>query len=56
MSVNAQKAIKFDCEKCGETQYADYTLEQSWEDDRAVMADNIDCCKCGHTNRVIDEL
>lgn len=56
MSVNAEKAIKFTCESCKETQFADYTLEQSWEDDRAVMADNIDCVKCHQTNRVIQEM
>ena len=56
MSVEAEKAIWFECEKCNEGQYADYSLEYSWEDDRAVMADNIDCELCGHTNRVIEEL
>lgn len=56
MTVKAGKAIKFHCEKCGADQYADYSLESDWEDDRAVNADNIDCNLCGHTNRVIEEL
>jgi len=46
----------FECEKCHHGQYADYTLGSDWEDDRAVMADNIDCEECGHENRVIEDL
>lgn len=56
MSIKAEPAIEFTCEKCGEIQYADYTLDQDWEEDRAVMADNIDCKKCGHENRVFMEM
>jgi hypothetical protein len=56
MTVQACRAIYFDCEKCDHGQYADYTLDHDWEDDRAVYADNIDCEKCGHTNRVIEEM
>ena len=56
MAVEAAKAIWFECEECKKGQYADYTLCSSWEEDRAVMADNIDCEYCGHTNRVIEEL
>ena len=58
MTVKAKKAIYFECEKCGHGQYFDYTLEHSWESDpdRAVMADKIDCEKCNHQNRVIEEL
>ena len=53
MSELAKKAIYFECEKCGQGQYLDYTLEYFWEDDRAVMADMIDCENCYHQNRVI---
>ncbi len=56
MTVKAKKAIQYHCEKCCGVQFADYTLEPDWEDDRAVNADNIDCDKCGHTNRVIEEI
>ena len=56
MSVEVDRAIGFECEKCGEYQYHEYSLEQDWEDDRVVMADTIDCEKCGHANRVIEEL
>ena len=54
--VKAAKAIKFECEECGYDQYADYTLEHGWYDDRAVMRDNIACENCGHDNLVIEEL
>ncbi|MBU2644482.1 hypothetical protein KKI24_07205 [bacterium] len=56
MSVEAQKAIYFECENCGHGQYGEYTLDHGWEDDRAVMVDTIDCEKCTHPNRVIEEL
>ena len=56
MSVEALKAIYFECEKCEHGQYADYTLNNNWEDDRAVNADDIICEKCNHSNRVIEEI
>ncbi len=60
MTVEAGKAIWFECEKCSHGQYADYTLEKDWEgsgeDGRVVMADFVDCEKCGYGNRVIEEL
>jgi DNA-directed RNA polymerase subunit M/transcription elongation factor TFIIS len=56
MSVKAEKAISFECEKCRHHQFIEYTLDHDWEDDRAVMADNIDCEECKHVNRVIEEL
>jgi len=56
MTTEAGRAIIFDCEHCGETQFASYTLEQEWYVDRMVMADNIDCEFCGKENHVIEEL
>lgn len=58
MSVLAEPAIFFKCEKCNHGQYFDDTLDHDWEDNphRAVRADNIDCEKCNHTNRVFMEL
>ena len=56
MTVEAGRAIYFDCEKCDHVQYTDYSLGSDWEGDRAVMADNIVCEKCGHENRVIEEI
>lgn len=59
MSVEADRAIGFECEKCGGYQFHEYTLEPSWEyepESRAVMADTIDCEHCGHSNRVYQEM
>lgn len=56
MTVTACKAIWFECEQCCHGQFADYTLDSDWEEDRAVMADTIDCERCDHPNRVIEEL
>jgi ribosomal protein L37E len=59
MSTEVDKAIGFECEKCGEYQFHEYALEPSWEhepESRAVNADTIDCVKCGHPNRVYEEL
>jgi hypothetical protein len=59
MSVKADKAIGFECEKCGAYQYHAYTLEPNWERDqkgsRPVNVDVIDCGKCRHPNRVYEE-
>ena len=58
MTVDAGKAIWFECGYCGHGQYADYSLDSDWDVDRgaAVMADNIDCEKCGKENRVVEDL
>jgi hypothetical protein len=58
MTVVADKAIGFECEKCGKYNYEDYALDQGWDNDppRAVMEDNVICDKCGHENRVIMEM
>lgn len=56
MTVEAEKAIEFKCEKCGELQYFDYTLIPGWYEDRAVNEDKITCEKCSHQNHVIEEL
>jgi len=56
MTVKASRAILFDCEYCGETQYSSYALDQEWYEDRMVMADRIDCEVCGKENHVIEEL
>jgi len=58
--IKAERAIQFDCEQCGETQYFEYTLEHGWcYDDgrsRAVMQDEVQCEFCGHMNHVYQEL
>ena len=56
MTVRAEQAIQFECEKCKEVQYADYSLEHGWHEDRAVNEDLIACQSCGHENHVIEEL
>jgi len=56
MTVEAERAIQFECEECGEIQYHEYSLQDSWLDNRAVNADNIMCEKCGHDNFVFEEL
>ena len=56
MTVQAEPAIEFTCEKCNRVQYHDYSLDQSWYENRAVMADNILCSYCGHDNHVIQEI
>jgi len=56
MTVKALKAVFWQCEECRHGQYGNYTLEHSWHEDRAVMADNIICETCGHENHVIEEL
>jgi len=56
MTVQAEKAIWFRCEKCKRGQYADYSLELQWYKDRSVMGDNILCEYCGFANHIIEEL
>ena len=56
MTVEADRAIGFACEKCGEYQYHEYSLDNEWYEDRCVMADRIDCEYCGHENHVIENL
>lgn len=56
MTVEAGRAIWFECEKCTHGQYADYSLDSGWFDGRAVNEDYIDCEECGHENHVIEEL
>lgn len=56
MPVTAERAIQFECEKCGHIQYGDYTLDMGWHEDRAIMEDRINCENCGHENHVIEEL
>ena len=56
MTTEAMRAISFECEECGEIQFADYTLESGWFEDRVVMSDLIDCENCGRENHVIEEL
>ena len=56
MTVEAEKAIQFECEKCGYLNYESYTLESGWYEDRAVMEDCLECGECGHENHVIEEL
>ena len=52
MSVEAERYIKFTCEKCDKTQYASDSLEQSLWKGCFVMSDRIDCDKCNHVNHV----
>ena len=62
--VIAKKAIYFKCEQCGHGQYHDYSLtpaviiglRSGVMMERDVNEANIDCCKCWHSNQVIDEL
>jgi predicted nucleic-acid-binding Zn-ribbon protein len=56
MTVEAEKAIQFTCEKCGHFQYESYTLRYGWHEGRSVMEDRIDCEKCGHENHLIEEI
>lgn len=56
MTVEADRTIGFRCEKCGEYQYHEYSLEVEQLKDRVVMSDRIDCEYCGHTNHVIEYL
>ena len=56
MTVTAEKAIQFECEKCGRIQFTEYTLTHAWYEDRAINEDNIMCEKCNHDNHVIEEL
>ena len=56
MTVTAEKAILFECEKCHKEQFYKYSLEHGWYDDRAVMEDRIVCQYCNHDNHVIEEL
>ncbi len=56
MTVDAEKAIQFECEECKEVQFADYMLEPGWHEDRAVNEDRINCSECNHENHVIEEL
>ena len=55
MTVEAEKAIQYECEKCGEVQFSEYTLCPEWFEDREVMSDRILCDSCGHDNHVIEE-
>ena len=55
MTVEAEKAIQFECEECGHFQYESYTLIGGSHEGRAVEEDYIDCEKCGHENHVIME-
>ena len=56
MTVTAEKAIQFECEKCGHIQYSEYTLAPGWYQDRAVNEDSILCELCGHDQHIIEEL
>ena len=56
MTVEAEKAIQFECENCGHFQYESYTLCSGSFEDRAVNEDRIDCEKCGYENHIIEEL
>lgn len=56
MTTEAMRAISFECEECGEIQFADYTLVDGWYMGRAVNEDNIICEHCWHDQHVIEEL
>ncbi len=56
MTVEAEKAIQFECEECGRVQFSEDTLCYGRYADRTVKEDRIDCEKCGHENHVIEEL
>ena len=53
MTVTAEKAIYFECEKCGYRQYHHYTLEKISSE---IMENLINCESCGQTNHVIEEI
>ena len=52
MSVEAEKHIRFKCEKCGKLEYAVDALECALWKGVFVNSDRVDCEKCGHTNHV----
>jgi len=52
MSVEAQRFIKFNCEKCNKEQYCEDSLESSIWQGIFVHSDRVDCAYCGHTNHV----
>ena len=56
MTTKAYKAIEFTCEYCEKRQYAEYTLDHEWFEDRYVNSDWINCEECGKENHVIQEL
>jgi len=54
----AERAIMFECEKCGRINFEEDTLdyEPHESEKRWIRFDRIDCDKCGHENAVYMEL
>lgn len=52
MSVQAEKYIKFSCEKCGHEQYAPDSLQSALWRGMFVQSDRVLCTTCNHDNHV----
>jgi hypothetical protein len=55
MTVEATKAVWFECGECGHGQYADYDMERAWVNERAFYEDDIHCKECKLLNHVVLE-